>query len=151
MSAIGRPCGAREARRRLPQRIATLAAACLLAALPAHGQERSELRFAAGADSAETGGSLTGRAYRDHLLRARAGQEMSVSLAVMETDGHGSAYFNVLPPGGGGPAISVGSREGREAGITLPGDGLYAVRVYLMGNDRDAGATVGYSLDVAIR
>jgi hypothetical protein len=32
----------------------------------------------------------------------------------------------------------------------VPHDGDWAIRVYLMGNDRDTGKTVGYSIDVYI-
>lgn len=37
------------------------------------------------------------------------------------------------------------------ASVELPTSGDYRIRVYLMGNDRDAGMTVAYDLDVSIR
>ena len=77
---------------------------------------------------------------------------MSVRLTVSGTNGHGTAYLNILPPGSDGAAIYNGSMdEDRSASIRLTQTGNYVIRVYLMGNDRDAGKTVGYTLDVSIQ
>lgn len=35
--------------------------------------------------------------------------------------------------------------------VRLPETGSYAIRVYLMGNDKDTGRTVRYAVTVAIR
>lgn len=35
--------------------------------------------------------------------------------------------------------------------VTLPATGTYTIRVYLMGNDKDAGKTVGFRLDLSIQ
>ena len=40
--------------------------------------------------------------------------------------------------------------DDNRAEITVPSDGDWAIRVYLMGNDRDTGKTVGYSINVYI-
>ena len=48
-------------------------------------------------------------------------------------------------------AIYNGSINGNTARIDLPEDGDYTIRVYLMGNDRDTGKTVGYNLDLSIQ
>jgi hypothetical protein len=94
---------------------------------------------------------VRGDEYIDYVVNARGGQTMVVSLAVTGTNGHGSAYFNILPAGQdyGGP-YTGSSDDDRRAEITVPHDGDWAIRVYLMGNDRDTGKTVGYSIDVYI-
>ncbi|WP_338092531.1 hypothetical protein [Salipiger mangrovisoli] len=97
-------------------------------------------------------GSVTGHGFLDYQLDAREGQALTFALTVTRTDGDGTAYLNVLPPGSTGAAIYVGSmdEDGTET-VSLPEDGTYTLRVYLMGNDRDAGKTVGFDLDVSIR
>jgi len=88
---------------------------------------------------------VTGDAYRDYVLGAAAGQTMAVSLI---TDG--TAYFNILPPGSDGAAIFVGSNDGMDASVELPDTGDYTIRVYLMGNDKDSGQTVPFTLSMTI-
>jgi hypothetical protein len=81
-----------------------------------------------------------------------AGQEMFVELKVDGTNGDGTAYFNILPPGSDGVAIYNGSASADgTARIRLPEDGTYTIRVYLMGNDRDTDKTVGYNVDISIQ
>lgn len=114
-------------------------------------QERVDIRFKPGATSTTINGTVRGDEYIDYVVNARGGQTMVVSLAVTGTNGHGSAYFNILPAGQdyGGP-YTGSSDDDRRAEITVPHDGDWAIRVYLMGNDRDTGKTVGYSIDVYI-
>ncbi|WP_245972068.1 SH3 domain-containing protein [Rhodovulum iodosum] len=125
-------------------------AASVAYAPSALAQDRVDIRFEPGATSTAINGTVRGDEYIDYVVNARGGQTMVVSLAVTGTNGNGSAYFNILPAGQdyGGPFI--GSSEGRRAEITVPSDGDWAIRVYLMGNDRDTGKTVGYSMDVYI-
>ena len=135
-------------------RIAVPALAALLAlglSLPASAQMSSPIHFAKGADHAVLSGTIAGHEYHDYVLRARAGQTMDVKLTVTGTNGDGSAFFNILPPGSDGVAIFNGSTSADGSGrVKLPADGEYRVRVYLMGNDKDAGKTVGYSVRVSI-
>lgn len=114
-------------------------------------QERVDIRFAPGATSTTINGTVRGDEYIDYVVNARGGQTMVVSLAVTGTNGHGSAFFNILPAGQdyGGPYIGS-TDDDRRAEIIVPHDGDWAIRVYLMGNDRDTGKTVGYSIDVYI-
>ena len=114
-------------------------------------QERVDIRFKPGGTSTTINGTVRGDEYIDYVVNARGGQKMVVSLAVTGTNGHGSADFNILPAGQdyGGP-YTGSSDDDRRAEITVPHDGDWAIRVYLMGNDRDAGKTVGYSIDVYI-
>lgn len=125
--------------------------ALLLAASPTLSQTSSNIAFAPGATSTTINGTIRGHEYIDYVLSARGGQTMVVSLAVTGTNGHGSAYFNILPAGQdyGGPYVGSTDDDSR-AEVTIPSDGDWAIRVYLMGNDRDADKTVGYSIDVYI-
>lgn len=115
-------------------------------------QETVDIKFKPGATSTEINGTIKGDEYIDYVLGARGGQTMVVSLAVTGTNGHGSAYFNILPAGKdfGGPYTGNMDDDNR-AEVTVPSDGDWAIRVYLMGNDRDTGKTVGYSINVLIQ
>jgi len=118
---------------------------------PVLAQERVDIRFKPGATSTTINGTVRGDEYVDYVVNARGGQKMVVSLAVTGTNGHGSAFFNILPAGRdyGGP-YTGSSDDDRRAEIAVPHDGDWAIRVYLMGNDRDTDKTVGYSIDVYI-
>ena len=115
-------------------------------------QQTVDIKFEPGASSAEINGTIMGNEYIDYVLGARGGQTMVVSLAVTGTNGNGSAFFNILPAGQdyGGPYVGSTDDDNR-AEVTLPSDGDWAIRVYLMGNDRDTGKTVGYSINVLIQ
>ena len=117
----------------------------------ASAQSSVPVRFEPGNFGTMVEGTVNGPSYTDYTLRARAGQEMFAELTVADSTGFGSAYFNVLPPGSTGVAIFIGSVEGRTARITLPEGGIYTIRVYLMGNDRDTGARVDFNLDLSIQ
>jgi len=114
-------------------------------AIPAMSQSRETVHFASGNDNAAVDASIKGHEYRDYILGARGGQTMSVSLITK-----GTAYFNILPPGSNDVAIYNSSINGNDATIKLPKDGNYTIRVYLMGNDKDAGKTVKYTLSMTI-
>lgn len=130
-----------------------LLACALLAALPAPAvaQSSSPIHFSKGSSSATLSGTIIGHDYADYVLGAKAGQTMIVSLEVDGTNGHGSIFFNILPPGSKDVAIFNGSTAPDRSGeIVLPESGDYTIRVYLMGNDKDAGKTVGYRVMVTI-
>jgi hypothetical protein len=121
----------------------------LLAALSAHAVDVPESRpvhFAKGASSATIKDSIKGYKIVDYKLRAKAGQTMSVKL---ETS-NGANYFNVLPPGSKDVAIFIGSTSGNEWTGTLPADGDYAIRVYLMRSAARRNETANYTLTVGI-
>lgn len=128
-------------------------AVALLALLsaPALAQRIADVQFKAGNYGTMLSGTITGDEYFDYKLRANKGQKMFVSLSVTGTNGHGSAYFNILPPGSDNVAIYNSSSGDQATTVTLPKSGEYKIRVYLMGNDRDAGKTVGYNVDVSIQ
>ena len=124
----------------------------MLAAGPAVAQMAADVKFQPGNYGTMVSGTITGNEYFDYRLGAKAGQEMFVELNVDGTNGNGSAFFNILPPGSQGEAIFIGSmNDGNTAKIELPQDGTYTIRVYLMGNDKDAGKTVGYNVDISIQ
>jgi hypothetical protein len=133
----------------------TLVLAALLAlspvAQPVLAQDQSRVQFEAGNDNAAINGTIVGDAYIDYLLGAKQGQTMSVSLIPGQSNGNGTVYFNILPPGSTGEAIYNGSIDGLDAtGIVLPASGDYVIRVYQMGNDADTGKTTAFTISVGI-
>lgn len=132
-------------------RIGRLLMMCVLVAasssvLAADGIESRPLQFAKGTSSATVKGSLKGDKTIDYKLRAKAGRNMSVTLKTSS----GANYFNVLPPGSSGEAIFIGSTSGNEWTGTLPADGEYTVRVYLMRSAARRSETADYTLTVGI-
>jgi hypothetical protein len=119
----------------------------LLASVSALAAEipSQRVEFDKGSTGTELAGKITGRDSMDYQLDAKAGQTMRVTLEA----GTPSICFNLLPPGGAA-ALHVGSREGTEFNGRLPADGDYTVRIYLMGNARDADLTVPYKLKLSI-
>ncbi|WP_372572566.1 hypothetical protein [Ruegeria jejuensis] len=109
------------------------------------------MKFPAGNYGTMVNGTITGNEYFDYKLGANAGQKMFVQLQAVGTNGNGTVYFNILPPGSDGEALYIGSINGNSTTIDLPESGDYTIRVYLMGNDRDTGKTVGYNIDLSIQ
>jgi hypothetical protein len=125
--------------------LATMLASAAVPAI-AQAQQKSTIRFTAGNDNAAVEGTIKGSAYHDYILGAKAGQRMGVSLITK-----GSAFFNILPPGSNDVAIYNSSINGNDAiGVVLPADGNYTIRVYLMGDAKDAGKTVSYMVSTLI-
>ena len=135
--------------------IRTASAIVVVAALglapPVFAQRSADVQFQPGNYGTMLSGTITGDEYFDYKLRAKAGQEMYVSLSVTGTNGHGSPYFNILPPGSDNVAIYNSSSGDQTTTVKLPESGEYKIRVYLMRNDNDAGKTVGYNVDVSIQ
>lgn len=132
--------------------VVLVAALAVAGAVSASAQQSTEVSFAPGDYGTMLSGSITGHEYADYRLGVREGQELFAELTVSGGNGNGTAYFNVLPPGSDGVAIFNGSMEnGNSSTIKLPESGTYTIRVYLMGNDRDADRTVDYNLDVSIQ
>lgn len=107
--------------------------------------EVKPIHFTAGASSATVKGSITGYKTVDYRLRAKAGQTMSVEL---ETSNR-SNYFNVLPPGSDA-ALAIGANLDNKWTGTLPADGEYRIRVYLMRSAARRNETAKYTLSVGI-
>ena len=106
-------------------------------------QER--VQFQQGRDSASLKGRIKGDETVDYQLGARAGQTMEVTLKSSNL----SNYFNILPPGDE-TAIFVGSTSGNHFSGTLPTNGDYTVRVYLMRNAARRNEAANYSLNIHI-
>lgn len=118
----------------------------LVCATPVAAQIKVQrISFAAGASSATIKGSVTGDEIVDYKLGARAGQKMSVTLKTSNT----SNYFNVLPPGSQAGFFN-GSSGGNQWTGSLPVDGDYTVRVYLMRSAARRKEKASYSLTVGI-
>lgn len=120
----------------------------LLLCLSAHAQIRTEqVHFAAGSSGITLQGKIKGSETVDYQLSARGGQSMTVTLAA----GNPSAYFNVLPPGSNDVGIFTGSIDGDAFEGTLPADGDYKVRVYLMRSAARRNEASDYTLQIAIK
>jgi len=122
-----------------------LALALIGAAAAATGPRQEKVQFAKGTSSAVIKGHLKGDADVDYVVRAAAGQTLSVTLK--ETNPQN--YFNLLPPGSKGSAMFVGDTGEDYTGM-LPADGDYVVRVYLMRPAARRGESSDYTLTVGV-
>lgn len=104
------------------------------------------VHFKKGESTATIKGTLKGDQIVDYKLRARVGQTMSVDFKT-SNDG---AYFNVLPPGSNDVAIFVGQTSGNQWTGTLPADGEYTLRTYLVRSAARRRETATYTLTVGI-
>lgn len=108
--------------------------------------ETRNVTFAAGTSTSSIKDGIKGDQTVDYLLRARTGQEMHVKL----TTRHKATYFNVLPPGSNDEAIFIGQINGNEWRGTLPADGEYRVRVYMMRSAARRNESAAYTLSIGI-
>jgi hypothetical protein len=106
-------------------------------------QER--VTFAPGATSATIKGQIKGDADVDYVVRAAAGQALSVTLKASNR----SNYFNVLPPGSADVAMHV-AQDGQPYTGMLPTDGDYKVRVYLMRNAARRNEVSNFELTIGV-
>ena len=118
----------------------------LLTSIALTAEAAKQIAFGKGKSSASISGKVQGNNDVDYVIRASAGQTMTVDFKA----GKSAAYFNVLPPGSTGEAIFVGSSEGNHFKASLPADGDYTIRVYLMGGAKDSGKPINYTLKVGI-
>ena len=125
------------------------AATVLLQPVPAGAQpappRQERVSFAKGESSVTIKGQAKGDADVDYLVRAAAGQTLSVSLKVSNR----SNYFNVLPPGSADVAMHV-AQDGQPYTGMLPTDGDYKVRVYLMRNAARRNEVSSYELTISV-
>lgn len=125
---------------------ATLIIVTSTVAVPDNGIRTQRIQFDPGAESATIEGMITGAEIVDYVVNAREGQAANISLGSQRP----TPYFNLLPPGSTGEAVFVGSRQGNQFEGVLDRSGDWTVRVYQMGNARDAGETHRYRLEVII-
>ena len=127
----------------------TLAAHCLLAAVPAMAQDaaRTEtVHFAKGTSSKTIKGSIKGYASVNYKVGVAAGQTLKVDFKPTNA----SAYFNITAPGADA-AMFVGSTSGNSATVKIPSSGDYTVQVYLMRNAARRNETAAYTLTIAAK
>lgn len=129
----------------------SLLAILIATALPVAAQSVSDVQFEAGNYGTMIGGTVVGNQYADYRLGAKAGQEMFVQMIPVTSDGTGAVYYNILPPGSEGEAIYNSSIDGDTATVSLPSDGTYTIRVYLMGADADEGKASSFNIDLSIQ
>jgi hypothetical protein len=79
--------------------LATAVTTVVIPVVPVLAQRTAQVRFQPGTTSAKLSGTIKGDEYFDYVLRAQRGQTMSVKLNVEGTNGNGSVFFNILPPG----------------------------------------------------
>lgn len=120
-----------------------------MALLPAlvDGQpaRKQRVSFKPGATSASVRGTIRGNGFVDYVVGAKAGQIMTVTLKTTNL----ANYFNVLPPGSDA-AIAIGSTVGDKWTGTLPADGDYTVRVYLMRSAARRNESATYTLSIGV-
>jgi len=109
------------------------------------GIRHQRVEFARGASSASLQGRLKGDEMVDYVVRAGAGQTLTVALKKTNSQN----YFNVLPPGSTDDAMYVGQTGDDFKGV-LPTDGDYTVRVYLMRPAARRNETSDYTLTVGV-
>ena len=122
-----------------------LAAAALLAGVPAVAQQVVPVTFAKGKSSATVTGSIKGDQDRTYTVDARAGQKLTVTLKSTK----GSAEMNVWAPGND-TALTVGATDPYNFTTTLPTTGRYRIQVYQMRASARRGETASYALTIAI-
>lgn len=122
-----------------------LAAATLLAGVPAAAQQVVPVTFAKGKSSATVTGSIKGDQDRTYTVDARAGQKLTVTLKSTK----GSAEMNVWAPGND-TALTVGAPDAYNFTTTLPATGRYRIQVYQMRASARRGETASYNLTIAI-
>jgi hypothetical protein len=124
------------------------AAGVALLATGAHaadGIRKEPVRFEKGASQAAIKARIQGDETVDYVLRAGAGQTLAVGLKKTNPQN----YFNVLPPGTQEAAMFVGD-SGADFKGTLPTDGDYTVRVYLMRPAARRNESSDYTLTVGV-
>ena len=108
-------------------------------------QTKQLVRFARGAASATTKGTVRGYAYRDYVIGARVGQTISVKLSSPNS----FSVFTIFQPSGDN---LEGASQMDEFTGELPVSGDYVIRVGVMRAEaRRRGSISNYSLNISIR
>jgi hypothetical protein len=108
---------------------------------------QQRVSFVRGATSAVLTGRLKGDATVDYLVRAGAGQTLTVALK----RSNGQNYFNINPPGADvSMFIGSGDATGDSSVCVLPDDGDYTVRVYLMRPAARRNESSDYRLTIGV-
>lgn len=107
--------------------------------------QTARVEFAGGSDGATIPGTIKGDRIVDYVVRAEAGQTMSVDMTVDNP----SAYFNVTAPGAAA-AMHIGSTAGNKFVTEIPSTGDYVVRVYMMRSAARRNETASYRIEFRI-
>ena len=115
----------------------------LFSAKTAEAQSIERVRFASGATAATVRGTLKGNVsrYRDYIVRARAGQQMS-----LEFSGATKAEFVVFDSNEENLSFAVKEWTGE-----LPETGDYRLRVILNRAFARRGVQTSYVLNISVR
>lgn len=122
------------------------AAGMILAAQPVIAQQQTNVVFARGQSSATLSGRIRGSAEQRYVVNARAGQTLTVTFKPTNA----AAYFNILPPGGNGEAMFVGSSGGNRFSGPVTVSGSHVVQVYLMRNAARRNEVAAYSISIGV-
>ena len=106
---------------------------------------QKRVQFKKGAASAVIKGWLKGYSNVDYLMRAGAGQTMTVSMQRSNL----ANYFNVLPPGSKDVAMYAPQTAEEFKGV-LPTDGDYTIRVYLVRAAARRNESSDYTLTITV-
>lgn len=106
-----------------------------------------DVKFPAGKTATTINSTVTGYETVDYMLKAKAGQTLSVKLK----SNRGSNGFNILAPGSQDEAIFVSTSQGNSYTGQTTKDGYYKIRVYLMRVDARRKVKATYSLSVSIK
>lgn len=123
-----------------------LVSACLLVLSGGvTGQIKQRVRFAAGSHGASVAGTVRGYAYRDYLVKASAGQKISLNLTASEP----ATVVTVFLPNGDN---LDGATEANDFSGELPTNGDYVIRVLMMRSAaRRKGSFSNFTLKISIR
>lgn len=117
--------------------------AAMAFAFPAYGNEITSTRIdlpAAGKSDAYKG-TIRGRESAEYVFQGAAGKKLRID---MKADNR-STFFNLVQEGKP-EAVFVGSIDGNTYNATLPGTGIYRVKVYLMRNAARQNIRAKYEL-----
>lgn len=117
-----------------------------VAIIPAAQAGSKNVSFGKGKSSTSISGKIKGDDSMDYLVRANAGQTLIVDIK----GGKMVPYFNIMPPGSTGEAIYNGSMDGSHYEGVLDKDGDWIIRVYQMGDAKDANKTNSFKLSIRI-
>jgi hypothetical protein len=113
------------------------------AAVPA--QSRQRVRFARGASGTTLSGTIRGFAYRDYIIGARSGQNVSVKLKSRNT----FTVLTIFTPDSGN---LEGATQTDEFSGELPTTGDYVIRIGMMRAEaRRKNSQADYSLQISVR
>ena len=104
---------------------------------------QEEVQFEKGASDTTIAGKIVGYQIVDYQLRASRGQTLGVNFRPSNL----SAHFNILSYTSE-VAMFVGSISGNSFEGEIPADGVYSIRIYLMGNAARRSETVNYTLEI---